>query len=305
MRSNRNLLFVVALAGVAIAAPVLAQQQSDYPPPCDSSKVTNADVDRAHTVFLSGKQYLEESNYDKAIGYFKDAYSIDCSRHAMLPVIATAYERKGDKGEAVRALEEYVKRAPNAPDHEVIERRIRNLKDQLARDQPSAAPAPPPPAPTATTTAPLAPTSTAEPIAVASASPPSAPAPPDVPGHSAGPWVVTGIGGVAVLAGVVFYVVGAGDVSAAERNCPAPTRACTGPTAAAAAASQDQGNKGRGLENVGGPLIGVGAAAVAAGLLWHFLEKPAADPGAPPAAGTSVSPVAAQGYAGVSMVGRF
>jgi tetratricopeptide (TPR) repeat protein len=302
MRSNRNLLFVVALAGVAIAAPVLAQQQSDYPPPCDSSKVTNADVDRAHTVFLSGKQYLEESNYDKAIGYFKDAYSIDCSRHAILPVIATAYERKGDKAEAVRALEEYVKRAPNAPDHEVIERRIRNLKDQLAREQPSAAPAPSPPAPT--TTAQPAPTSTAEPIAVASASPPSPSAPPDLQGHGAGPWVVTGIGGVGVLAGVVFYVLGAGDVSSAERNCPAPARVCTGPTAAAAAASQDQGNKGRGLENVGGPLIGVGAAAVAAGLLWHFLEKPSADRGAPPA-GASVSPVAAQGYAGVSVVGRF
>src|ERR1700732_1545901 len=107
MRSNRNLLLVLALGGVGIAVPVLAEQASDYPPGCDGSKVTKADVERAHTVFLSGKQFLEEANYDKAISYFKDAYSIDCSVHAMLPIIATAYERKGDKGEAVRALEEY------------------------------------------------------------------------------------------------------------------------------------------------------------------------------------------------------
>src|SRR5450755_1549756 len=115
MRSTCNLLLVVVLAGVAIAVPALAQQPSDYPPACEPSKVTKGDVDRAHTVFLSGKQYLEEANYDKAISYFKDAYSIDCSVHAMLPIIATAYERKGDKGEAVHALEEYLKRATSAP----------------------------------------------------------------------------------------------------------------------------------------------------------------------------------------------
>ena len=35
MRSNRNLLLVLALAGVAITVPALAEQQSDYPAPCD------------------------------------------------------------------------------------------------------------------------------------------------------------------------------------------------------------------------------------------------------------------------------
>src|SRR4030088_969856 len=149
MRSTCKPLLIVAFVGTVMAVPALAQQSSSgYPPPCDASKVSRGDVDRAHTVFLSGKQYLEESNYDKAISYFKDAYSIDCSVHAMLPIIATAYERKGDKAEAVRALEEYVKRAPNAPDHDVIERRIKTLKDQLPREQPAATA----PAPTATAT---------------------------------------------------------------------------------------------------------------------------------------------------------
>src|SRR5580693_4075958 len=138
MRSFRSPLLVLAFAGAVVAAPALAQQPASYPPPCDASKVSKGDVDRAHTVFLSGKQYLDESNYDKAISYFNDAYSIDCSVHAILPIIATAYERKGDKTEAVRALEEYLRRVPNAGDREHVERRIKNLNDQLAHEAPPA-----------------------------------------------------------------------------------------------------------------------------------------------------------------------
>src|SRR5580658_8420739 len=151
MRSLRHSLLSVVSLVTIVAVPVLAQSSSTtYPPPCDASKVSKSDSDRAHTVYLSGKQYLDESNYDKAISYFNDAYSIDCSVHGILPIIATAFERRGDRAEAVRALEEYVHRAPNAGDREVIERRIRNLKDQIARDAPpppTAASAPPPPPP--------------------------------------------------------------------------------------------------------------------------------------------------------------
>ena len=97
MRSTRQPLLVLAFVGTVIAVPALAQQPASYPPACDASKVSKADVERAHTVFLSGKQFLDESNYDKAVSYFNDAYSIDCSVHGILPIIATAYERKGDK----------------------------------------------------------------------------------------------------------------------------------------------------------------------------------------------------------------
>src|SRR5271163_4894917 len=125
MRSPRKLV-LVALAGLAFAVPALAQGPVAYGPACEASKVSKADVERAHTVFLSGRGFLDEANYDKAISYFKDAYSIDCSVHAILPIIATAYERKGDKASAITALQEYLKRVPNAPDREVVERRIKN-----------------------------------------------------------------------------------------------------------------------------------------------------------------------------------
>jgi hypothetical protein len=306
MRFTRKSLLVAAFAGTVVAVPALAQQVTGaYPPACEASKVSKSDVDRAHTVFLSGKQYLEESNYDKAISYFKDAYSIDCSIHAILPIIATAYERKGDKGEAVHALEEYQRRAPTAPDHDVIDRRIRNLKDQLSHEQASATATS---VPTATTAATAVSTSTgtptAEPTPTVAATAPTATGTAQPPsgsgGHGIAPWVLVGVGGAAVVAGIVVYSVGAGDVNTALQNCP--TRMCRDQM------DVSQGNNGRSLETVGGIVIGGGVAVAAAGLLWHFLENPASSQsasGAPAASPTVtrpiLTPVVAPGYAGLAV----
>jgi hypothetical protein len=264
-------------------------QTSSYPAPCDASKVTKADVDRAHSVFLSGKQFLDESNYDKAISYFNDAYSIDCSRHAILPIIATTYERKGDKAEAVRALEEYLRRVPNAPDREQVERRIKNLNDQLAREAPpptaaSAAPSSAPaasaaPPPTAAPEAATAPTAPPVATGVSEEGSPSGPA----------PWVVVGVGGAAVVAGAVLWIVGSGDISSAEGSCP--TRHNCTPDVAS------QGNNGRTLKTAGAIAGGAGLGVLAAGLIWHFLEKPAKSP----EAGEFIRPELSPGYAGVAV----
>lgn len=308
MRFSRQPILVLALLGLAVAVPALAQQPSQYPAPCDASKVSPADVDRAHTLYLSGKQFLDESNYDKAISYYKDAYSIDCSVHGILPNIATAYERKGDKVEAIHALEEYLKRAPTSKDREVIERRIKNLKDQVAASgtTPATTTAPTASAPaSATATPPTASASatvTAPPTATRTE--PSLPAssigsnaePPVTEGrHSAVPWVVFGIGAAAIVTGVVLFVVGAGDVSSAEKVCgPSHTGCPAGDTS-----DINTGNTGRTLETVGGIVGGVGLAAAAGGLIWHLVE--------PTQATTTgfVAPAIAPGYAGVSYGGTF
>jgi hypothetical protein len=299
MRKVRHLI-VAAFAVSVVAVPALAQQgaSSGYPAPCPASQVSKSDVERAHTVFLSGKGFLDEANYDKAISYFKDAYSIDCSVHAILPIIATAYERKGDKQSAVGALQEYLKRVPNAPDHEVIQRRINNLQDQIAQEKGAATAVPtastPPAASTAPTAAPTATTpstatmATAEPTSTATAPPTTE------GGHSVAPWIVVGVGGAAVVAGVVLFAVGAGDISTAEQKCPVHGN-CNDPN------SQSTGNTGRTLETVGVVAGAVGVAAVAGGLLWHFLETP----GAPSTTGATVTPVVAPGYAGLGLGGRF
>jgi hypothetical protein len=288
MRSICKPLLVVAFLGTLVAVPALAQPSS-YPAACDASKVSKGDVDRAHAVFLSGKQFLDESNYDKAISYFNDAYSIDCSVHAILPIIATAYERKGDKTEAVRALEEYLRRVPNAGDREHVERRIKNLNDQLAHEAPPASAASSAtavvPAPAASTTPPDASAAPAASLAASGAATP----PEEQPKRgSAGPWIVGGLGAAALIGGVVLYVVGSGDISTAVSACP--SRSECAPSVAS------QGNDGRTLKTVGAVVGGVGIGAVAAGLVWLLVEKPASSPAG---SGRFVSPVLAPGYAGV------
>jgi tetratricopeptide (TPR) repeat protein len=294
MRSFCKPLLSLALVGVVFAGPAFAQQAgNEYPAACEDSNVTKSDHERAHTVFLSGKQFLEESNYEKAISYFKDAYSIDCSVHAILPIIATAYERKGDKAEAIRALGEYLGRAPNAPDHVVIEHRIRNLKDQLAREQP--APSPPP-----TTTSPASPAPPPSTATIPPAAVPPAPAAPPLVSPEGGPegsqspmpWVFVGVGGAGVVAGVILMIVGAGEISSAETGCGVTHHNC------ATKDDVNKGNNGRTHEIAGEVVGAVGLAAVAGGLIWHFVQ-------APGGAKVTASPSVAPGYAGVGIAGVF
>jgi len=303
MRLLRSQLAALGFIGVLVSAPALAQQVVDYPPGCDESKVSRGDHERAHTVFLSGKQFLEESNYDKAISYFMDAYSIDCSVHAMLPIIATAYERKGDKAEAIRALGEYLKRAPGAADHEVIEHRIRNLRDQLTRDQPASGPSASPPTP------PPAPTPVAAPTAPAPAAEPTSPEPvqprptaatalgPEAEsrGPGAGPWLVGGLGGAAVAAGVIMIVIGAGDVSDAAKDCPGHMCATDAEKEAASKKQSD----GYTLENAGAAVGIVGAAGVIAGVVWGVVGAPHTKENA------RVTPVVSPGYCGIAISNTF
>jgi len=292
MRSIRHPLASVVSIATILVVPVLAHSSSTttYPPPCDAAKVSKSDSDRAHTVFLSGKQYLDESNYDKAISYFNDAYSSDCSVHGILPIIATAFERRGDRAEAVRALEEYARRAPNASDREVIDRRIRNLKDQIAREAPpppSASALPPPPPPPSASAVPEPP----------SAAPPEPPPPPAAEqgtksGTGVGPWVLVGVGGAAVVTGIVVYAVGAGAISSAQSACGGQRKSCS-PSVAS------QGNGGRTAEDVGGVVGGVGLAAVAAGVVWKLVGSG----GSSASTSASISPVFAPGYVGLNLGG--
>ncbi len=298
MRSARIPLLVFLL--VATARSAFAQQPVVvYPPSCEPSKVSKSDIERAHTVFLSGKQYLDESNYDKAISYFVDAYSIDCSVHGILPIIATAYERKGDRAAALRALAEYQQRSPGAADHDVVERRIKNLKDQLAKEQPPAVePSPPVPIPAAVTTAPPAAGAPSSEVAVAappSASPVSG-APPTVEGKSShlGPWILAVAGGATLVTGAVMLGVGAGDVSTAESRCPSRTNCSK--------ADATQGNRGRTLEGVGVAAGALGASAIVGGLVWLATQP---SRGSPPTTGWLAAPMVAPGYAGASFARVF
>jgi tetrahydromethanopterin S-methyltransferase subunit D len=102
-----------------------------------------------------------------------------------------------------------------------------------------------------------------------------------------------GIGGAAVVAGVVLYAVGNGDVNSAANACPSRVNC--------AQSVADQGNNGRTLDTVGVIVGAVGLAGVAGGLVWHFLEPT----GSSASTGASLTPAVAPGYAGLNFGGKF
>jgi tetratricopeptide (TPR) repeat protein len=293
MRSTRKPL-LACLLGIALAVPALAQQSggvTQYPAcPDPPPKLSPAEVDAAHASFKVGVEAYNKGAYDKALDNFRDAFRRDCSRVALLNFISRAYEGKGDKAEAIHALEVYLQRNPKAEDADDIQTRITNLKAQLAPTTNTT---------TATTSAPTT-TVTVVPTVTATA---TATATEESRGHTAGPWIVLGVGVAAAIAGGVMLGVGQGEVAHSRDGCASNggnSYTCT-PLLTTPKDNQNRATlntDGTTLTNVGFVVAGVGVAAMVGGLIWHFIE-----PTGPKK--VSLMPTFAPGYAGMSLGASF
>jgi hypothetical protein len=118
------------------------------------------------------------------------------------------------------------------------------------------------------------------------------------------PWVLVGAGGLAVVGGVILFAVGASDVSSANSACGGNGKQCNAGSDQKTADAIALGDRGVSRETAGGVIAGIGVAAVAGGLIWHFVG--AKDKGAPSATGAvRVDPALAPGYAGLSLGAAF
>ncbi len=256
---------------------VLAEPAKSYPA-CTKAVTPAGDTEQAHQKYIAAKQDYDEGNYDYAIRRFRDAYSLDCNQHELLLIISATYEKKGDRKEALTALETYQQRLPNAPDATTVQAKIENLKKQIA----AAAPAPAPTPLAATPPAPASATETQE--------------------HTILPWFVVGVGVAAVGAGIVLLVA-APDLPA---DCEAGTCTDVKGTQTEDAINVDRrAEAGRhvGMTTGGVITLAGGGALVVGGLLWHFLE-----PTGPKQASLTrprVAPSVAPGFAGLSLSGAF
>ncbi len=294
MRASSRTLCLAFLLGTTLAVPAFAQQPAATTYATCTGAPTKADSDAAHGAYIAGKGSFDENDYARAVDYFKDAYRRDCTKHDLLNIIARAYELKGDRPEAVNALETYLKRVPpNEPGNEQIQRRIANLKAQIAA-------APPPPVTPVVSTSP-------DPVSTApTTTPPGNPPPDKVTServHTVGPWVMVGVGGAAAVAGVVMLVIGQGKISDSKAGCPNPSACPMGVNDPTPAARQDLQGQGNTLSAVGGVIGGVGVAAIVGGLIWHFTES--TGPEARAQLRPVVSPAVSPGYAGLSLGARF
>lgn len=308
MRVTLRSWLVFALIGTAAAVPAFAQSSGSSSPPLATyaactSKPSQADTEAAHGAYMAGKGSFDEADYTTAVNYFRDAYRRDCTKHELLVIIARAYELQGNRREAVHALETYLERVPTASDAEVQKRHIANLKREISDQQasastsasaaPVASAAPSLPA----SAAPSASALTPAPLPMASSEPaPQAPSS-DSQGHTIYPWLLVGGGVVAAAVGGVMFGIGTSNVSQAETVCGSnhvcPTSAGTGPV--------NQGNSGRTDESIGVTVGSVGLAAIAGGVIWHFVEHPSRS--APTTGKVEFEPRVAPGYVGVG--GRF
>lgn len=288
MRSRFKLGFPVGAILLCSVVAHAADAPVDYPV-CKSAP-TSSERKGAQGAFAAGEASFKEADYTTAITYWRDAYRRDCTAHALLRNLATAYELMGDRPAAIHALETFLARQPKDPEAGAIQRRIDNLKEQLAPAPAKAAV--PGSSPNAPSQASGKSAAAAEPASSEDPAPPADEAPPSGERASLAPWLVTGAGGIATIAGTVVFFGGKSKVDEADAACP--SRKCPADIA-------EKGNSGRSQETAGLIVAGVGLAAVAGGVVWGLVfNEPK-----PTESTTAFSPQLGPGFAGVEIATRF
>lgn len=275
-----GLLLAVATAPLA-ERTAFAQTRTavDYPAACAS--VPASESERAHTLYGAGKAYYDDGNYEQAIAQFREAYKKDCSKHELLIIISRSYELHNERAEAIKALELYLERSPNAPDTQQQKTRIENLKRELAKERAAAA-------------------------AAAAAAGPAAPKQ-EIREHTIPPWIVVGLGGATVIVGIVVLATAPSLPAGCNNDNNSCSKDPTGKeTDAAFKTRQEQAGQAKDQPIYGAIAIGGGAILVAGGLLWHFLEPTGPVEAAPNAKiKPKLTPQIGHGYGGLSLGGTF
>jgi hypothetical protein len=273
-------LWLIGSAVTVLPALARAEDEPKAYPECIKTP-TDAETAAAKGAYQAGNASFDEADYPRAITYWEDAYRRDCTANLLLKNLARAYELYGQKRQAVVALETFLVREPSSPDKEQIQRRIEVLKKQIAAEKPAPVAAPAPP------------------VAAAAATPPE-PQAAHRGKRSIVPLFVAGGGGLLLIVGAGVYGKGAKDVTHYEGLCP--NNDCG--TGAEATANAEAANDARTKKITGGVLAGVGAVALAGGLVWYFVQ-PRSGAASASLRKPLVSPAVAPGFAGIALSGAF
>lgn len=285
----------VTLAGLIAGGSLIAGMALAQDPPnpfageCNRT-ATPEEVEGARGAHQAAKQFYERAEYARAIQYWRDVFNFDCNAIGTLLNIANAYERLGDRQNAIFALEVYVKRVPEGTDVSKIQTRIQNLKDlqaQAAASASAAASANAPPPPSASTPPP----------------PPSATTPPVmVKPYGTTPWAVVGVGATVTVVGAILFTTGW--IKANPEECTTTDDikyVCTSKTAVEGA------KVGQILVPAGKVALGVGGAAMVGGLIWEYLanQPVAQEPDKPMTGRVRLSPAVSPNMTGALIHGTF
>lgn len=250
-------------------------------PPC-LTEPDDAATAAAKGAFQAGNAAFQESDYNRAILYWEDAFRRACTADAMLKNLARAYELNNQPEQALIALKTYVKRAPGKDDLPAVERRIDTLEAKLA---------PPAPEPSSGSDPDLDPVTL--PTEASSLGPPEE-TDAGVGERSITPLIVGGVGLAALGVGLGFWLDATSRRDDAVRECGVErSEDCQIPE------FQTAGNRAVEDQQMWTFInIGTGALAVA-GVIWYFAQDDGSEQE------TVLAPAIAPGYAGVQLSGSF
>jgi tetratricopeptide (TPR) repeat protein len=260
------------LVAFALAAPPALAKD---PPPPPETTPSDADMGRAKELFENGQTLFDEGRYEDAITAWEESYRLSGAPD-LLWNLSSAWERLGDYGSALAALNRYRALAP-ASERETLDRRMRALEERIARKQQET----PPPA-------------AAPPVTPPPAATPTPPSPTPVPSAKKRPFpvgpVVVGAVGVGGLAfGTVEALQASGAVAALRDSCVSTDAGLVCPEGAKADA--DARANAATLSLVG---FGVGGLLTAGGVVWLVVDR---------AHDVSLGP--GPGLTGLSLTGTF
>jgi tetratricopeptide (TPR) repeat protein len=119
-----------------------ATAQTRYPE-CDHTP-SDSDVDAAKGLHKAAEQYYAKARYDRAIQSWNEAYGFDCRAHGLLINIGNAYEKLGETKKAVDAFETYLARTGDSADPTVRDKVANLKELIQRQPQPPAPPSPDP-----------------------------------------------------------------------------------------------------------------------------------------------------------------
>ncbi len=233
-------LLTIALAWAGLSATAAAQSPSGEGPP-DEQREAREQADsedrEARSLFQAGQDAFSDGRFEEALASWREAYALT-EHPELLYNIATSLDRLGRLEDAAAGYRAFLSAMPRAANRNYVERRIQVIQAQLdARAAEEAA---------------------------READPPADPTPParEEPSR-AGPAILLGVGGAALVAGVVTAILANEQYGSLEAQCPGG--ACSAEqagdidTLTALTVSTDV-------------LFGVALVAAAAGVLWWVLD---------------------------------
>lgn len=214
----------------------------------DATTVDAGAETEARALYAAGQAAFHDGRYQHALEYLQRSYELS-HRPALLYNLGTTYDRLRRDREALDAFEQYLREVPNAENTSEVQARIAVLREALARTTAEPTPTPEPvvtPTPTPAPEPVVTPTPTPTPPASRASDP------------GPGPWIVLAAGGAILVTGAVLLGVAAADVASvegAERGT-------------AWRSVEDAYGRSEAVSIAGGVLLGVGAAAATAGIVW-------------------------------------